>query len=175
MKNKILLYAVIFLALLAIYQYVSMNKMYEQQNGKIVDFREKIDTLQSDVKKYKDSMDVLYNQNVDLRYFSLDSNGEALEYFDNYNVNSENLSQIITDLIYDKNSASANNPLVPFDGTGGKFMSVDKVKVINHKWIICSFTDGDYWGEMLLRYELDQKKNITFELITEVIYPKYKE
>lgn len=174
MKNKILLYAVIFLALLSIYLYVSTNKMYEQQSTKIEDLRGKVETLQGDIKKYKDSTDILYNENIDLRYFSLDSNGEALEYFDDYNVNAENLSRIITDIIYDKNSASANNPLVPFDGTGGKFMAVDKVKVINHKWIICSFTDGDYWGEMLLSYELDQKKNITFELVTEVLYPKYK-
>lgn len=174
MKKRILLYAVIFLVLLAIYQYVSMNKMYEQQNTKIEDFRGKVETLQKDIKAYKDSTDILYNENLDLRYFSLDSNGEALEYFDDYNVNAENLSRIITDVIYSKNSASANNPLVPFDGTGGKFMAVDKVKVINHKWIICSFTDGDYWGEMLLSYELDQKKNITFELVTEVLYPKYK-
>jgi hypothetical protein len=174
MKKKILVYAVIFLALLAIYLYVSSGKMYEQQNTKIENLRGTIESLQKDIKKYKDSTEILYDENSDLRYFSLDSNGEALEYFDDYNVNAENLSRIITDVIYDKNSASANNPLVPFDGTGGKFMAVDKVKVINHKWIICSFTDGDYWGEMLLSYELDQKKNITFELVTEVLYPKYK-
>ncbi|MGH1386328.1 hypothetical protein [Kordia sp.] len=174
MKKRILVYAVIFLALLAIYLFVSSNKMYEKQNTKIEDLRGKVETFQKDITAYKDSIDILYNQNLDLRYFSLDSNGEALEYFDDYNVNAENLSRIITDVIYSKNSASANNPLVPFDGTGGKFMAVDKVKVINHKWIICSFTDGDYWGEMLLSYELDQKKNITFELVTEVLYPKYK-
>ena len=35
MTKKILIYALIFMALLAIYQYVSMNKMYEQQSEKI--------------------------------------------------------------------------------------------------------------------------------------------
>ena len=176
MKKRILLYAVIFLILLAIYQYVSMNKMYEQQNSKIEDLRGKTETLQNKIKAYKDTTNMLYNENLDLRYFSFENNGEAKEYFEGSGVNTENLTQRITDAIYDQNSASANNPLVPFDGTGGKFMSVDKVKVINHKWILCSFTDGDFWGEMILRYDVnDTTKELTFELIREVLYPKYKE
>jgi len=175
MKKRILLYTITFLVLLVMYLYVSSNKQYEQQTTKIEDLRGKIDTLKKQVTAYKDSTDALYNENLDLRYFSLDSNGEALEYFEDANINTETLSQTIRDAIYDQNSASANNPLVPFDGSGGKFMSVDKVKVINHKWVMCSFTDGDFWGEMILRYEVNnQTKELTFELVTEVLYPKYK-
>ncbi len=175
MKKRILLYTIIFLALLVVYLYVSSNKQYELQTTKIEDLRGKIETLKTEVTAYKDSVDVLFNENSDLRYFSLKHNGEALEYFEGTDIDTENLSQIITDAIYDQNSASANNPLVPFDGTGGRFMSVDKVKVINHKWVICSFTDGDFWGEMLLSYQVNGKtKELTFELVTEVLYPKYK-
>ncbi|WP_298511541.1 hypothetical protein [uncultured Kordia sp.] len=174
MKKRILLYAVIFLILLAVYQYVSMNKMYAQQNTKIEDLRGKVETYEKDITAYKDTTNMLYNENLDLRYFSLENNGEAKEYFEGTGVDTESLVQIITDAIYDQNSASANNPLVPFDGTGGRFMSVDKVKVINHKWVLCSFTDGDFWGEMVLRYEVNgTTKELTFELITEVLYPKY--
>lgn len=174
MKKRILLYALIFMALLAIYQYVSMNAMYKQQNAKIESLREKTQTLENDVKAYQDTTNTLLNENLDLNYFALQSNGEALAYFDEYNFDTENLSQYIIDAIYDKNSATANNPLVPFDGNGGNFMSVDKVKVINHKWVLCSFTDGESWGEMLLSYQLDKDKNITFELVTEVLYAKYE-
>ena len=121
MTKKILLYAVIFMALLAIYQYVSMNKMYEQQSEKIENLRTKIETLKSDVTAYKDTTNILINENLDLSYFSLKHNGEALAYFDDDNFEDvNNLSQIIIDAIYDKNSASANNSLVPFDGNGGK-------------------------------------------------------
>jgi hypothetical protein len=174
MKKRILLYAVIFLALLAVYQYVSMNKMYEKQNTKIEDLREKTSKLQNDVKAYQDTTQVLLDENLDLLYFSLQGNGEALEYYEEFNFTSEELVQLITDAIYDQNSASKNNPLVPFDGMEGRFMAVDKVKVINHKWILCSFTDGGYWGEMILRYELDKDRKLSFELITEVLYPKYQ-
>ncbi|MEM6685958.1 MAG: hypothetical protein AAF617_09270 [Bacteroidota bacterium] len=175
MKKRILLYTIIFLVLLVMYLYVSSNKQYEQQSTKIQDLREKIDTLKKENKVYKDSTETLYNTNIGLSYFSLDSNGEALAYFEDLDLDMTNLSQIISDAIYDQNSASANNPLVPFDGTGGKFMVVDKVKVINHKWVICSFTDGDFWGEMILRYEINDKtKELTFELVSEVLYPKYE-
>ncbi|WP_420573907.1 hydrolase [Kordia sp.] len=174
MKKRVLLYTVIFLVLLAIYQYVSMNKMYEQQNTKIEKLREKTEGLKNDVVAYKDSMEILIDQNLDLSYFSLKNNGEALAYFDEYNFDTENLSQEIIDAIYDQNSASANNPLVPFDGTDGKFMTVDKVKVINHKWVLCSFSDGSYWGEMLLAYEIDKDKNLKFELLREVLYAQYQ-
>ncbi|QHI35589.1 hypothetical protein IMCC3317_09350 [Kordia antarctica] len=174
MTKKILIYALIFMALLAMYQYVSMNKMYEQQSTKIENLRSQIGTLENDIDVFKDSTNSLINENLDLSYFSLKSNGEALAYFDEYNFEDvNNLSQVIIDAIYDKNSASANNPLVPFDGTGGKFMSVDKVKVINHKWVLCSFTDGDFWGEVMLRYEFDKDKKLTFETLSEVLYAKY--
>lgn len=173
MTKKILIYALIFMALLAIYQYVSMNKMYEQQSEKIESLRTKTNSLENDVQAFKDSTSTLMDENLDLSYFSLKSNGEALAYFDEYNFDM-NISQTIIDAIYDKNSASANNPLVPFDGTGGKFMAVDKVKVINHKWVLCSFTDGDYWGEMILSYQIDKDKNVTFETIAETLYAKYE-
>ena len=55
-----------------------------------------------------------------------------------------------------------------------KFMSVDKVKVINHKWVLCSFTDGEFWGEMILRYEFDKDKKLTFETLSEVLYARYE-
>ncbi|EDP96059.1 hydrolase [Kordia algicida OT-1] len=173
MRKRILLFTIIFLALLAIYQYVSMNKMYKQQNEKIEKLREKTESLKNDVTAYKDTMEILINENLDLSYFSLKNNGEALAYFDEYNFETDKLSQEITDAIYDLNSASANNPLVPFDGTGGKFMAVDKVKVINHKWVLCSFSDGTYWGEMLLEYEIDKDKKLKFELVREVLYQRY--
>ncbi|MBC8757426.1 hydrolase [Kordia sp. YSTF-M3] len=174
MTKKILLYALIFMALLAIYQYVSMNKMYEKQSGKIEELRTKVESLKNDVTAYKDTTNTLMNENLDLSYFSLKNNGEALAYFDEYNFEDvNNLSQYITDIIYDQNSASKDNPLVPFDGMDGNF-AIDKVKVINHKWVLCSFSDGTYWGEVLLSYEIDKDKTLSFETLSEVLYAKYE-
>ena len=160
------------MALLAMYQYVSMNKMYEQQSAKIENLRSQIGTLENDINVFKDSTNSLINENLDLSYFSLKNNGEALAYFDEYNFEGD-LSQYITDIIYDQNSASKDNPLVPFDGMDGNF-AIDKVKVINHKWVLCSFSDGTYWGEVLLSYQIDKNKTLSFETLGEVLYAKYK-
>lgn len=172
MTKKILLYALIFMALLAIYQYVSMNKMYAQQSAKIDDLRSKTETFKKDIDAYKDSTSTLMNENLDLSYFSLKHNGEALEYFEKYQFEGD-LTQYITDAIYEQNSSSKDNPLVPFDGMDGNF-AIDKVKVINHKWVLCSFSDGTYWGEVILSYEIDKDKTLSFETIAETLYPKYE-
>lgn len=172
MTKKILLYALIFMALLAIYQYMTIKNVYAQKDTKIEELRSKIETLKNEVTAYKDTTNTLMNENLDLSYFSLKHNGEALQYFEKYQFEGD-LSQYITDVIYDQNSASKDNPLVPFDGMDGNF-AIDKVKVINHKWVLCSFSDGTYWGEVILSYEIDKDKTLSFETIAETLYAKYE-
>jgi hypothetical protein len=145
--------------------------MYEEMNGKIEKARTERDELKVERDIKKDSIDLLINENLDLSYFSLKNNGEALEYFEEYQFEGD-LTQHITDVIYDQNSATKDNPLVPFDGMDGNF-ALDKVKVINHKWVLCSFSDGGYWGEVILSYQIDKDKNLSFETVAEVLYSKY--
>lgn len=171
MTKRIIGYALIFVILLALFQYVNTNKMYEEMNSKIEKLRTERDGLKEGMTAKTDSLELLLDQNSDLSYFSLTNNGEALEYFEEFQFQGD-LSQYIIDAIYDKNSATKDNPLVPFAGMDGVFV-VDKVKVINHKWVLCSFSDSGYWGEMILRYEIDKDKKITFETISELLYNKY--
>jgi len=171
MTKRILGYALIFVILLALYQYVNTNKMYEEMNSKIENLRTERNVLKEGMTIKTDSVELLLDQNLDLNYFSLTNNGEALEYFEKYQFQGD-LSQYIVDAIYDKNSASKDNPLVPFEGMDGVFV-IDKVKVINHKWVLCSFSDSGYWGEVMLHYEIDKDKNLTFETVAEVLYNKY--
>ena len=49
-------------------------------------------------------------------------------------------------------------------------MLIDQVKLLNHKWIIASFTDGTYWGEMLLTYEVIDKKELKFKVVESTLY-----
>lgn len=171
MRKRILGYALLFAILFVIYQYVNTNRMYDKMNSQIEKITAERDGLEAEMKAKKDSIELLSDQVFDLSYFSLANNGEALEYFAQYEFQGS-LSQYITDAIYDKNSATKDNPLVPFSGMDGVFV-IDKVKVINHKWILCSFSDSGYWGEVILRYEIDKDKKLTFETVAEVLYGKY--
>lgn len=171
MRKRILGYALLFAILFVIYQYVNTNRMYEKMNSQIEKVTAERDGISAQMQVKNDSIESLLDENYDLSYFSLANNGEALEYFEEYQFQGD-LVQYITDAIYDKNSATKDNPLVPFSGMDGIFV-IDKVKVINHKWVLCSFSDSGYWGEVMLRYEIDKDKKLTFETVAEVLYNKY--
>jgi hypothetical protein len=49
-----------------------------------------------------------------------------------------------------------------------------KVKVLNHRWIIADFSDGEYWGEVLLKYFVNDDQTITFEINQSLLYQKKK-
>jgi len=151
--------------LLLFFQYVNSNKILDQKEEKIKGLSEK-------VAQYKDSTQQLINENVGLKYFSLEHNGEALEYFEDLNLN-EDITRLIEDAIYTKNEGNTDNPLVPFEGMEGKF-KINKVKILNHKWIITDFTDGTYWVELFIKYEFNDKKELILTPAEHFLYPKYE-
>lgn len=68
---------------------------------------------------------------------------------------------------------SEDHPLVPYASMSGQKMLIDQIRMLNHKWIIASFTDGKYWGEMLLGYDLEtvgNEKNLKFRIIESQLY-----
>ena len=55
----------------------------------------------------------------------------------------------------------------------GKF-KINKVKVLNHKWNITDFTDGTYWGELFIKYEFNDKRELILTPADHFLYPKYE-
>ncbi|HCZ09824.1 MAG TPA: hydrolase, partial [Flavobacteriaceae bacterium] len=41
----------------------------------------------------------------------------------------------------------------------------------NHRWAVADFTDGNYWGEIFLTYEIDRVGQVNFELKEHFLYP----
>jgi len=52
-------------------------------------------------------------------------------------------------------------------------MKINKIRFLNHKWIIADFTDGRYWGEMVIEYYISDKKQIELTSTTSLLYPSY--
>jgi len=163
MKSRIFMYLFLFALLLVLFQYVNQKGIYESQNKKIV-------SLQSKVEKLKDSVATLESLQRDFNYFKLIGNDNAMTYFENQNMDAVAVQQKVSDEIYSKNSAKEDNPLVPYAGMHG-LMAVNKVYFLNHKWLIADFTDGVYWGEMLLYYDIDKDDAISFEVLGAMLYP----
>ena len=48
---------------------------------------------------------------------------------------------------------------------------INNIKMLNHKWIIADFSDGKYWGELFLTYEVDKEMNLSYKLVEHFLYP----
>lgn len=164
MRRQIFLYLFMFAFLLLIFQYMNQKSIFESQEEKIEFLREKVTTLKDSIEGQSDLI-------ADLNYFNLLGNENAMTYLESAGHVPEEIENYISDWIYDQNLVSKNNPLVPFEGMHGG-MKINKLKFLNHKWILADFTDGRYWGEMLLEYTVNPEGDIDFNTLGSLIYPQ---
>ncbi len=129
-----------------------------------------IENLENKIAKIEESNNQLLSDNATLSYFSLSQNEEAYTYFEKMGINAAELEALLEDEIIGRNRANEDNDLVPYEGMNG-VMRINKVKVLNHKWILADFTDGTYWGELFLMYELDDKNNLRLTTEKSFLYP----
>ncbi len=163
MKNKIFMYLFLFTLLFVIFQYMNEKSIFESQE-------KKIENLEAKMQQQTDSIKNLNDKVSDLNYFTLQGNENAMTYLENYGYNAADVEKMVSNQIYDQNTVKGNNPLVPFEGMNGT-MKINKLKFLNHKWILADFTDGTYWGEMILEYSINEQKELTLNTIASLLYP----
>ncbi|UJH67171.1 hydrolase [Allomuricauda sp. SCSIO 65647] len=162
MKSKIYLYLFLFTALICLYLVVSGNKMQKQLG-------EKNEKLKAQVEQLQDSVQQAQMRLMDMQYFSLENNDDALAYYDHLNL--DNPTRYIEDKLLETNERKGNNPLVPYEGMEGDF-KINKIKVLNHRWLLADFSDGKYWGDLIIRYELKDDLGVDFELVDHLLYTR---
>ncbi|KAA5825616.1 hydrolase [Algibacter amylolyticus] len=164
MKQRIFMYLFVFTALLVLFQYVSSKRIFEDIDKQLV-------TSNTQLKKYKDSVAVLHNDILELSHFNLYRNEDAISYFENDGYKIDELIPFIKDELYKMNEVKGDHPIIPYASGEGRKMLLNTVKMLNHKWIIADFSDGQYWGEVLLTYEITQEKQLKFQLVEHFLYP----
>ena len=164
MKQRIFMYLFVFSILLVLFQYVNSKRVFEDMNNKL-------EVRQSQLEKFKDSVEVLQNNIIELSHFNLEKNEDALSYFENDGYKVDKLIPFIKDELYKLNEVKGEHPIVPYVASEGKKMMINTVKMLNHKWIIADFSDGQYWGEMFLTYEINEKRELKFNLVEYFLYP----
>ncbi len=167
MRNKILMYLFIFSVLFTLFIYVNDKRILDSKQEKI----ERLEDLLADMEEDPD-VDTSSEISEVEDYFNLQNNEDAITYFENKGIDTQDLILKIEDAIISKNSAEEDNPLVPQAGMEGN-MRINKIKVLNHKWIIADFTDGTYWGEVFLSYEVAEDGEIKFYPEKSFLYPLY--
>ena len=166
MKRAIFMYLFFFAMLFVIFQYMNEKKIFGKQENKIESQRNKINKLKDQVKVITDSLETL--SNVD--YFSLQGNENAISYIESLGFEALEIETFVSDYIYDQNLKKGSNQLVPYEGINGD-MKINKLKFLNHKWILADYTDGRYWGEMVLEYYVTKDREIELKQISSLMYP----
>lgn len=166
MKRSLLLYLTILFALTTLFTYVFLNSelKFEQKRS------------EKKITKLRDSLSLVSNQLVDADYFSLAKNENAQNYFENKNtqktIQYEKLIPVVTEKLLDYNSNPKGNRYTGQDKIGANKFIINKVRILNHRWIIADFSDGDIWGEVLLKYFVNEDETISFEVNQSLLYQK---
>jgi len=164
MKKNLYLYLFVFAMLVAIFLYVNSKNIVDK-------YETDINALKERELVYKDSIMSLEDQNLDLLYFNLENNDDALSYFERDGYDTAELIPFLQDELYRLNEVDGEHPLVPYASMTDRKMLINKVRLLNHKWIIADFSDGDYWGEMLLTYEITEDRQLKFKVVESLLYP----
>jgi hypothetical protein len=166
MKKSFFLYAFILVALMNVFTYMFLSKQVEFEQN----------LFDKTTKRLKDSLASVTTKLNDANYFSLEKNENAQNYFESGNnkkvIQYEKLIPFVTEKLLDLNSNPKGNPYVGQDQIGTNKFIINKVKVLNHRWIIADFSDGEYWGEVLLKYFVNDDETITFQVNQSLLYQK---
>ena len=162
MKSRIYLYLFIFAVLIALYLYVSGSRQLENRSGEVTSLKQQVTTLQDSLLDARLAI-------LDMQYFSLENNDDALVYYDDLKLSDP--TRYISDKLLETNEQRGDNPLVPYEGMENDF-KINKIKVLNHRWIIADFSDGRFWGELFIRYELKDDMGVDFTLLDHLLYTR---
>ena len=166
MKQSLFLYLTILAVLSSIFTYMFLSKQVTFEQTR----------YEKTTKKLRDSIRLVSNQLADANYFSLAKNENAQNYFDSGSsdkiIQYEKLIPVVTEKLLDFNSNPKGNPYTGQDQIGVNKFIINKVRVLNHRWIIADFSDGEIWGEVLLKYFVNPDDSISFEVNQSLLYQK---
>ncbi len=166
MRKSLFLYLFILSMLMNIFTYMYFSKRtdFEETQSRKVNTR------------LKDSLTTVKAKLDDANYFALENNQNAQNYFDRDDskkfIPYEKLIPYVKEKLMDLNDNPKGNPYTGQDQIGQQKFIINKIKILNHRWIIADYSDGEYWGEVLLKYFVNEDESISFEVIQSLLYKK---
>jgi hypothetical protein len=160
MKN-VILYALVFSLLFNVFQFVNSTKILESKDQEVV-------KVKNHLKTVRDSVSQLANAN----YFALESDENAQEYFYNSNLDYQKVAFKVKEDLMVLNENKNGNKLVPYEPIDDKPFIVNSSKILNHRWLIAEFSNGDLWGQILVKYFVSADKFTEFETVETVLYER---
>ncbi|WP_411896132.1 hydrolase [Winogradskyella sp. A2] len=165
MKKRIFMYLFLFSVLLIVFQYVNSKNIIDK-------YEKDIQTYKTNILGQEENINLLEDQNYELNHFSINGNEEALTFFEDKGYKTEELIPAIIDGLYSMNNYKGeDHPIVPYVSMTESKMVINKVRILNHKWIIADFTDTENWGEIFVNYEIDENNELKYKLVDYFLYP----
>ena len=160
MKKQLFLYLFILALMVNCFTYMYYSKGFEFLEKRY----EKLNV------KMTSKNDSLANLLSDANHFAIESNDNAQNYFGSkdYSVISKNA----IDGLLAFNDDPKGNKFTGQVTMGNQKFIINKIKVLNHRWIIADYSDGQLWGEVLLKYFVNNDESISFEIIETQLFPK---
>lgn len=164
MRKSFLMYLFVFTALLAVVFYMNGSKVLASKEKEIQSLKEQLEEKKANTENTA-------QEAVQEDTFSLVSNEEALSYLEDRGFDPSDIINRVEEALISRNSADADNELIPYEGMNGPFR-INKVKLLNHKWAIASFTDGTYWGDLFISFEIDDEGRVEVFSEKALLYPQ---
>jgi hypothetical protein len=160
MKN-VILYALVFSLLFNVFQFVNSTKILDGKETEV-------QKIKAHLKSSRDSVMQLSSVN----YFALESDEDAQEYFFSNNLDYQKVATKVKEDLIVLNENKNGNRLVPYEPIDGKPFIVNSSKILNHRWLIAEFSNGDLWGQILVKYFVSADKPTDFETVETVLYER---
>lgn len=162
MKN-IFMYLFIFSLLFNIFQYVNSNKILDAKEKEVVLGKERLQIARDSI------VSVGYSD-----YFDIQKDQDAQEYYFKRNLDYLKVMEKVNEDLMEMNTSPKGNSLIPYEPIDGKNFIVNRAKVLNHRWIVAEFSNGELWGQILVKYFFNDDKPTDFETVETVLYEKQR-
>lgn len=162
MKKQLFLYLFILTALFFVFTYMYYSKALISQEKK----------YNQTSKFLKDSIAKLSDKLLDANYFSLENNDSAKDYLEKYDVSK--LIPQIKDALLEFNNAKEGNKYTGQETMGDQKFIINKIKIINHRWIVADYSNGQLWGDVFIKYFINEDGTFSFQVEDSFLYPKQK-
>lgn len=160
MKKQLFLYLYILTALFWVFTYMYYSKALTSEQKKYAN-------TEAFNKKLNDS---LLNVAYDANHFSLENNQNAQDYLEKYDVTK--LIPQIKDALLNFNDSKTGNIYTGQDMMNEQKFIINKIKILNHRWIIADYSNGKLWGDVLIKYFVNEDNTFSFEVVESYLYPK---
>jgi hypothetical protein len=160
MKKSLTLYLLIIALLMNVFTYKYFSTKYSSE----------LDITKVENKKLKDSLNTVSMPSVD--GFELKNNDRAQNYLYESKVNDVSaFEEKVKQALLAFNDSPEGNKYTDQSKMGEQKFIINSMKILNHRWIIANYSNGKLWGEVLLKYFINEDQTISFEVLNSYLYP----